>query len=99
LLDIRKVNLLLTLTWVDSTSLEYYVEWSHDASNWFRSINVSTSSGVNTITANNQTFAASASAKLVDSFDKQARYMRVNVKKTGGVGADSLEVIAEGAIY
>lgn len=84
---------LLDLTWVDCTSIEWYVEWSFDESNWFRSVNVDASAGVNTITANSQTYAASASVKLCDGgIPVEAPFVRVAVKKTGGVGADSLAV-------
>lgn len=99
LIDVRKVNLLFAVGWVDSTSCEYYVEWSDDASNWYRSINVATAAGVNTVTANNQTIAVTASVKWADSFEKQARYMRVAVKKTGGVGADTLAVFLDAEMF
>jgi len=90
----NKVNVYFTLTWVDSTSTEYYVEWSHDGATWFRSLNISPSGATNTVLDNTQTRAASASANWVDTFPRQAPYMRLYVKKTGGVGADALKVEA-----
>ena len=88
----NKVNVYFTLTWVDSTSTEYYVEWSYDGTTWFRSLNISPSGATNTVLDNTQTRAASASAKWVDTFPRQGSYMRLFVKKSGGVGADALLV-------
>lgn len=91
-----QITLEFTLTWVDSTSVEWYVEWSSDGTNWFRSLNYSASAGVITGVANNATIANSASAKWADSFPVQDVYCRVSFKKTGGVGADALAVTAVG---
>lgn len=90
-----KVSLLFSLTWVDSTSTEYYVAWSDDGTNWYRSINVATTAGTNTVTMNNQAVALGASTKWVDTFDVQAPYVSVFVKKSGGAGADALAVSAD----
>ena len=90
----HRVVLEFALTWADSTSTQWYVEWSPDGTTWFRSINVSSSGGVNTVTLNNATFASGASAAWVDPIEPEGLYMRVNVKKTGGVGADALAVTA-----
>ena len=90
----RRVAVLIKVTWVDSTSTEWYVEWSMDGTTWYRSINVSPSAGTNTITVNSQTHVSAASVNLTDSFDVEAPFMRVNIKKTGGVGADTAEIIA-----
>ena len=91
----KKIALLLKITWVDSTSTEWYVEWSHDGTTFYRSPNLSPSSGTNTVYVNSQTHASGASVNICDSFDAEAAYMRVNVKKTGGVGADKAEIIAQ----
>lgn len=90
-----KIAVLIKVTWVDSTSTEWYVEWSHDGTTWYRSINVAPSAGTNTVTVNNQTHASGASVNLCDSFEPEGAYMRVNIKKTGGVGADKAEIIAQ----
>lgn len=93
----KSLSLEFVLTWVDSTSTEWYVEWSSDATNWYRSTNTATSTGTNTLTLNNQTIALGASSKWVHGpFDVADRYVRVSVKKTGGVGADALGVILVG---
>lgn len=91
----NKINVYFTLTWVDSTSTSYYVEWSHDASTWFRSVNVSPAAGTNTVTMNENVVTLGASTNWVDTFERQAPYMRLYVKKTGGVGADTLKVEAQ----
>lgn len=90
----NRVTLYFTLTWVDSTSHTYYVEWSHDATTWFRSINVATSAGTNTLTMNENLATLGASTNFADSFDRLAPYMRVQIKKTGGVGADTMKIEA-----
>lgn len=91
----RKIGILLKLTYVAATSVEWYVEWSHDATTWYRSINVSPSSGTNTIYANSQTYTlGAASVNLCDLVEPQAAYLRVYIKKTGGAGADAAEIIA-----
>lgn len=91
----RKIGILLKLTYVAATSVEWYVEWSHDATTWYRSVNVSPSTGTNTIYANSQLYTlGGASANLCDLTEPQAGYMRVQIKKTDGAGADKAEVIA-----
>lgn len=91
----RTVTLEFVLTWADSTSVEWYVEWSSDASTWYRSCNFSASAGTITATLNNATIANSASANWVDGpITVLDRYMRIRAKKTGGVGADALAVRA-----
>lgn len=90
----KRITLEFTLVWVDSTSTEWYIEWSHDGSTWFRSVDYAVGGGTNTGTVNVNTLASSASLKWVDSFEPEGIYMRVNVKKTGGVGADTLAVTA-----
>ena len=90
----NKITLYFTLTWVDSTSHTYYVEWSHDASAWFRSINVATATSVNTLTMNENLVTIGASTNWADNFERIAPYMRVQIKKTGGVGADAMKIEA-----
>lgn len=90
----RLINLKFTLVWADSTSTEWYIEWSHDATTWWRSVNYSTSGAVNTAIYNYNTYASGASAKWMDPVEPQDIYMRLYVKKTGGVGGDTLAVYA-----
>lgn len=90
----QKLSLEFALVWVDSTSTEWYLEWSSDGTNWYRELNLSPSSGTSTAYANNQTIANSASAKWIHSQDVVDAFVRVGVKKTGGVGADTLAVTA-----
>lgn len=93
----ERLSLEFALTWADSTSTEWYVEWSSDASNWYRSTNSAASTGTNTVTLNSQTLVLGASSKWVHGpFDVADRYIRVLVKKTGGVGADALGVTLVG---
>jgi len=88
----NRIVLYFTMTWVDSTSHTYYVEWSHDGTTFFRSINVATAAGVNTLTMNENLVTLGASTNWADSFERQAPYMRVQIKKTGGVGADAVKI-------
>lgn len=89
------LSLDFTLAWVDSTSTEWYVEWSPDGTNFHRSLNYSAAAGVITASLNNATIASSASIKWNDGpIVVQDTYARVVVKKTGGVGADTLAVVA-----
>lgn len=90
--------LLFKLTRTDTTSAQWYVEWSHDATTWYRSVNVSASGGTNTLTENSATISYSASLNWCDSFPVEAPYCRVSVKTTGGATADVLEVLAT-ALY
>lgn len=90
----EKVTFQFALVWADSTSTEWYIEWSPDATTWYRSLNLSAAAGVNTATLNNQSLASGASATWEDSVYVQDVYVRVAVKKTGGVGADTLGVTA-----
>jgi len=93
----ERLSLEFTLTWVDSTSTQWYVEWSSDGTNWFRSTNTATSTGTHTLTVNEQTLVLGASTKWIHgAFDVADRYVRVAVKKTGGVGADALAVTLVG---
>ena len=89
------VSLALALVWADSTSTEWYVEWSQDGTTWYRSLNYSASAGVITTVANNATLVNGASANWNDGPIRiQDAYMRVQVKKTGGVGADTIAIYA-----
>lgn len=76
------INLELTYVHGSAPSIEWYVEWSSDATNWFRDTNTATSTGTNTITANNSTLATSASVKVTQLFTVKDYYMRVNYKST-----------------
>ena len=94
-LDGEWVSLDFALVWVDSTSTQWYVEWSQDGTTWYRSLNYSASAGTITATANNATIVLGASTNWNDGpIRVQDNYMRVQVKKTGGVGADTLAVFA-----
>ena len=87
------VSLDFILTWVDSTSTEWYVEWSQDGTTWYRSLDYAVSGGTITATLNSATIANAASANWNDGpIAVQDVYMRVFAKKTGGVGADTLAV-------
>lgn len=83
----RRATLLIDYNHTDATSIEWYVEWSHDGTNWFRSSNISASGAVNTVTANNATFSTSGDANLADSFEVLAPYLRVQIKRSGGTAA------------
>lgn len=89
-----KINVYFTMTWVDSTSHTYYVEWSKDGTTFFRSINNASSGATNTITMNENVATLAASTNWVDTFERQAPYMRLQIKKTGGVGADTMLIEA-----
>lgn len=90
----QQISLYFLFTWVAATSVEYYIEWSYDATTWYRSINSAASAGVNTVTANAQTIAVTAAVNWVDTFDRQAPYMRVLVKRTAGGATDTLAIFA-----
>lgn len=88
----RILTLLFTATWASVTSYDYYVEWSFDGTNWFRSINSSASGATNTITANSNRFAISAAAKWADTMQVQAPYVRVALKANGVIGSETIAV-------
>lgn len=90
-----KVTLLFDYVHDDATSIEYYVEWSNDGTNWYRSISTSTSGGTVTVSLNNATLAVSGSVEFADTFDAQAKFMAVRVKHTGGSGTNTLAVKAQ----
>lgn len=91
----RAFALEFALTWADSTSVEWYVEWSSDGSTWYRSCNFAASTGTITATLNNATIANSASANWIDGpITVIDRYARVSVKKTGGSGGDAVAIRA-----
>jgi hypothetical protein len=92
-------TVLIAYTYASATSIEWYVEWSHDGTTWFRSINVSPAAGVNTITANSQTYATSATINLSDgNIPVEAAYVRVQIKRTGGAAGDTAAVTVEGLV-
>lgn len=76
------VTLEFTYVHASAASVEYYVEWSDDGTTFFRSINVATSTGTNTLTMNNQTVATSGNLKWADSFLTQCPFFRINYKST-----------------
>lgn len=81
------------LTWVDSTSTEWYVEWSPDGlTSWRRDLAESTVSGTTTVLDSAVTRAASVAAKWAFLTRPKGKFFRVFVKKTGGAGADALGV-------
>ena len=92
----ERLTFLIFHNWTDATSIEWYYEWSNDASTWWRDTNSATSTSTNTITANNQTLAVSADANIAHTVDVKGRYVRVSIKKTGGVGADAASVAVMG---
>lgn len=88
------ISLLFTRVHGTATSIEWKVEWSYNASTWFRSTSSSTSAGTVTVTQNEATVAVSASVlTFVDTFPVQAPYVRVWVKRTGGSSTDTVAVV------
>ena len=93
--DAEWVSLDFELVWVDSTSTQWYVEWSRDGTTWYRSLNASASAGTTTCVENANTLVSTATLNWNDGpIRVQGAYMRVSVKRTGGVGADTLAVFA-----
>lgn len=89
-------SLRFTSAFNSATSFEYYVEWSYDASTWFRSINVATSTSTNTLTLNNATITVGGAAiKWIDTFKVQDAFMRLVAKRTGGAASDTLAVACD----
>jgi hypothetical protein len=88
----ENINLYFILAWVGSTSISYYIEWSYDATTWFRSINVSPSAGTNTITMNENVVAVTAVVNWVDTYKRQAPFMRVQIKEAGAT--DTITIFA-----
>ena len=76
------VTLELTYTHGSAPSIQWYLEWSSDGTNWFRDTNVATSTGTNTVTENISTFATSASTKITQQFTVKDYYLRANYKST-----------------
>lgn len=90
---LRAVSILLSLTWVDSTSCEWDLAWSPDGLDWYSPVNYSPSAGATTTVPANMTQAVTASVKWNDGpIAVQDRYLRVRAKKTGGSGADALAI-------
>jgi len=89
----EKITVQFNFVKTDGTSFEWYYEWSSDATTWYRSINLSASAGVNTVTANNQTFVA-ATAALEDCMYVQDLYFRVKIQRTGGAVTNTVKVTA-----
>ena len=88
------------LTWVDSTSQQWYVEWSDDGTTWRRETSTSNVAGVWTHVVKSQSMTLGASTSWTDGQELNAprtalgAYCRLQVKKTGGGGADALAVSA-----
>lgn len=89
-----RITLLFKLTWVDSTSVQWIVEWSDDAVTWYQSTNELNAAGVTAVRSGTVTNAASAN--WCESVPVEGVYCRVSSKKTGGTGGDSLQIIALG---
>ena len=87
-------NLELVITRSTSTSFEWYLEWSNDGTTWFRELNISPSSGTNTVYANSYTLGVSSSVNVLLSNAVLAPYLRVNVKRTGGSSSDKVTIKA-----
>lgn len=91
--DFLRIGVDLSFVKTDGTSFEWYYEWSPDGTNWHRESNKATSAGVNTVTANNQTFVA-ATAKLHDSLWIEDAFFRVQIQRTGGAVTNTAAVSA-----
>lgn len=89
-----RVTLLFVAAWVSASHQNYYVEWSHDATTWFRTPNVATAAGVNTLTENENKIALGAALNWSDHFPVVAPYMRIFAKRTVGAAGDTLAVRA-----
>lgn len=88
------ITLLITRVHSSATSIEWKVEWSYDATTWFRTVNKSVSGGTVTDTFSEDTIAASASVLTwTDTFTPQAPYCRVLLKRTGGAAGDTVAVV------
>jgi len=93
--DAEWFSLDFALVWVDSTSTEWYVEWSQDGTTFYRDTAVAVSGGVGTLAVSSNTIALGATTNWNDGpYRVRDAYARVQVKKTGGVGADTLAVLA-----
>lgn len=91
----RKVSLFFGVTWVDATSFEYYIEWGRSTTVFARSVSQATAAGVITLTRNNAAIGVSATLlDWIDTFDVQAPYYRVVVKRTGGAVTNKLTLHA-----
>lgn len=88
----ENINLYFILAWVGSTAISYYIEWSYDATTWFRSINVAAAAGTNTITMNENVVAVSAVVNWVDTYKRQAPFMRIQIKEAGAT--DTITIFA-----
>ena len=92
----RRVTLLLAYVFSSATSIEWYVEFSHDGTTWYRVVNKSASAGTVTNVAANDTMTVTESLNFCDTFETQGAYMRVSVKRTNGAAGDTLGIIAQG---
>lgn len=90
----RLLTLLFDIVQDSMTAVAYYVEWSHDGTNWFRSTNVAAAAGTNTLTENENVLAVSANIKIADTMQVQAPFVRVQVKATGVIGNETVAVDA-----
>ena len=89
----NSIDLLIKKTWADSTSSQWYVEWSHDATTWYREVGTAYSAGTNTVVPLLSSRTVGASENLIEPHPILARYVKVWAHKTGGTGADGMEIV------
>lgn len=92
----ERVNVRFVYDWDDGTSIQWYYEWSADASTWHREQNVSDSAGTRTHTDQENTKTIGADGNWCDPLYVVDAYVRVQVKRTGGSGDNDLGIFLTG---
>lgn len=88
----EKLNVRFVFDWDDATSVEWYYEWSSDATTWCREQNRAESAGTTTHTDQVNTKATSADTNWSDTIYAVDIYVRVGIKRTGGSGTNAMIV-------